>query len=53
MVYLSADLRIKVSLIIVCWQPVSSAGRLSGLRVRVGFYWGHLQSAAWHGGRGT
>ena len=52
-VYLSADLRIKVSLIIVRWQPVSSAGRLSGLRVRVGFYWGCLQSAAWHGGRGT
>lgn len=53
MVYLSADLRIKVSLIIVLWQPVSRAGRLSGLRVHVGLYWGCLQSAAWHGGGGT
>lgn len=53
MVYLSADLRVKVSLTLVLWQPVSSAGRLSGLRVRLGSCWGRLQSVAWHGGRGT
>ena len=43
-VYLSADLRVRVSLTLVLWQPLSSVGRLSGLRVRLGPCWGRLQS---------
>ena len=50
-VYLSADWRVRVSLTFVLWQPVSSSGRLSGLRVRLGPCWGRLQSMTpwWQG----